>query len=126
MRDGEESVGFKKPPTGQRSQLNMARRSDARVSVLAVLALGASLCFISFVTPNWLASDTRLYGAEFVKLGLWETCFRSFRGPNDFEYRKYFAGCRWIFREEYQNIISFLLPGLCQRLNKNILSHVPD
>jgi len=89
----------------------MARRSDARVSVLAVLALGASLSFLSFVTPNWLASDTRLYGAEFVKLGLWETCFRSFRGPHDFEYRKYFAGCRWIFREEYQTIRSFLLPA---------------
>lgn len=88
-------------------------RSDARVSVLAVLALGAISTFLAFVTPNWLASDTRLYGAEFLKLGLWETCFRSFRGIDDTEFRKYFAGCRWIFREEYQTIRSFLMPGLC-------------
>ena len=90
----------------------IGKRSDARVSVLSVMALGASLSFIAFVSPNWLASDTRLYGAEFVKLGLWETCFRSFKGPYDTEYRKYFAGCRWIFREEYQSIRGFLMPGL--------------
>jgi len=93
------------------------RRSDARVSVLAVLSVGASLTLIAFFTPNWLASDTRLYGAEFVKLGLWETCFRSFKGPYDTEYRKYFAGCRWIFREEYQSIRGFLMPGLLREIS---------
>ena len=90
---------------------NSPSRSDARVSVLAVLALGAVATLIAFVSPNWLASDTRLYGAEFLKLGLWETCFRSFRGIDDTDFRKYFAGCRWIFREEYQSIRSFLMPG---------------
>lgn len=91
----------------------MARnsRSDARFSVLAIMALGSSVSIAAFFTPNWLASDTRLYGTEFVKLGLWETCFRSLKGPDDLEFRKYFSGCRWIFREEYQSIRSFLTPG---------------
>ena len=86
-------------------------RSDARVSVLAVVALGGVATLLAFVTPNWLASDRRLYRSEFLKLGLWETCFRSFRGVDDTEFSKYFAGCRWIFREEYQSIRSFLMPG---------------
>ena len=86
-------------------------RSDARFSVLAVMALGSTVTIAAFFTPNWLASDTRLYGTEFVKMGLWETCFRSLKGPDDLEFRKYFSGCRWIFREEYQSIRSFLTPG---------------
>jgi len=85
--------------------------SDARVSAVAVTAFCSILTAIAFFTPNWLSSDTRLYGAEFVKLGLWETCFRSLRGPEDLEYRQYFSGCRWIFREEYQNIRGFLMPA---------------
>ena len=86
-------------------------RSDARVAVLAVMALGASTTFIAFFGPNWLASDSRRYGSEFANLGLWETCFRSLRGPEDVDFAKYFVGCRWIFREEYSTIRKFLLPG---------------
>lgn len=86
-------------------------RSDARVAVIAAMALGGVCTILAFFSPYWLVSDSRLYGAEFVRLGLWETCFRSLRGPDDFEFSKYFSGCRWIFREEYQSIRGFLLPG---------------
>lgn len=85
--------------------------SDARISLLAVIAIGGISTLIAFVSPYWLVSDRRLYGAEFVRLGLWETCFRSLRGPYDYEYRKYYSGCRWIFADEYQNIRGFLMPG---------------
>jgi hypothetical protein len=104
---------------------NSRSRSDARVSVLAVLALGSVSTLIAFVTPNWLASDTRLYGAEFLKLGLWETCFRSFRGVDDTDFRKYFAGCRWIFREEYQSIRSFLMPGQFSLMMLMLMPMIP-
>ena len=91
--------------------VNEKRRSDARISLLAIMALGSCTTFIAFFGPNWLASDNRRYGSEFANLGLWETCFRSLRGPEDDEYSKYFVGCRWIFREEYSSIRKFLLPG---------------
>ncbi len=86
------------------------RMSDARVGALAVTAICSISTLIAFCTPNWLASDRRLYGANFVKLGLWETCFRSFRSPDDDDLTKYYSGCRWIFAEEYQNIRYFLMP----------------
>lgn len=85
--------------------------SDARVALLAVTAFCFVMTVMAFFTPNWLASDCRLYGAEFVKMGLWETCFRSIRAPNDLEFTKHWTGCRWIFREEYLELRSFLLPG---------------
>lgn len=92
----------------------MVRRiSDARAAALAVIFFCSVASLIAFVTPNWLASDRRLYGASFVKLGLWETCFRSIRGPFDDDYTKYYSGCRWIFAEEYQKIRSFLMPRTC-------------
>lgn len=84
-----------------------------QVSTLRIFANGfAGLCFvlvfIAFVTPNWLDSDRRYYGAVFVKLGLWETCFRSFHDPNDLNQRKYYAGCRWILTDEYQKLRGFI------------------
>ena len=85
--------------------------SDARAGALAVTAFTFLITLIAFCSPYWLASDRRLYGQEFDKLGLWVTCFRSLRGPQDLEYTKYYSGCRWIFFYEYKNIRGFLLPG---------------
>ena len=87
------------------------QRSDARLALLIVMAIGASTTFIAFFGPNWLASDSRRYGSKFSNLGLWQTCFRSLRGPDDDEFTRYFVGCRWIFRHEYSSIRNFLLPG---------------
>ena len=89
----------------------MAHLSDARIALLATSSLVFVCGIIAFITPNWLASDRRLYGAEFVKLGLWETCFRSIRAPDDLEFRKHWVGCRWLWREEYQELRGYLLPS---------------
>ncbi|XP_053206272.1 uncharacterized protein LOC128390560 [Panonychus citri] len=93
----------------------MVHMSDARLSALAALALAFISTLIAFSTPYWLASDRRYYGAEFDKLGLWETCFRSIKNPYDFLYFKYYSGCRWVFSYEYSdgqtNLRDFLLPA---------------
>lgn len=84
--------------------------SDTRKSALGVLTFAFLVQVVAFFTPYWLASDKRHYGAEFDKLGLWETCFRSLKGPNDLDYTKYYSGCRWIFFYDYRSIRSFLMP----------------
>lgn len=88
------------------------RMTDVRIAALSSIAFCFVLTIVAFFTPNWLASEKRIYGADFVKLGLWETCFRSLRGPEDLDHRKYYAGCRWIFADEYQYIRGYLMPGL--------------
>lgn len=88
-----------------------ARMSDARLVAIVAIAITAISSCLAFFSPNWLASERRFYGAVFVKLGLWETCFRSFVSPFDLEMVKYYAGCRWIFADEYQNIRHLLMPG---------------
>ncbi|XP_076325981.1 uncharacterized protein LOC143233537 isoform X2 [Tachypleus tridentatus] len=84
--------------------------SEVKISAFCVTSVVLVLMFIAFTTPNWLASDPRFYGADFVKLGLWETCFRSLASPHDLEQRKYYAGCSWIFNDEYRNLRKFLEP----------------
>ncbi|KAH9510807.1 hypothetical protein DERF_009313 [Dermatophagoides farinae] len=87
------------------------RMSDARIVAIAATTITAISAFIAFFSQYWLASERRLYGAKFVRLGLWATCFRSYVSPEDYEMSKYYAGCRWIFAEEYQNIKHILMPG---------------
>lgn len=99
----------------QIQKLRRRRMSDSRIVALAATTICALSTFIAFFTPNWLASEKRLYGAKFVRLGLWATCFRSFVSPEDYEMVKYYAGCRWIFAEEYQNIKHILMPGILSR-----------
>lgn len=86
--------------------------SDARVVALVVTAISSVASLIAFVSPNWLASDRRLYGSNFVKLGLWETCFRSYHDPYDYDLTKYYSGCRWIFHYDYNNIRHLLMPRM--------------
>lgn len=88
------------------------RMSDARIVAIAATTITAISAFIAFFSQYWLASERRLYGAKFVRLGLWATCFRSYVSPEDYEMSKYYAGCRWIFAEEYQNIKHILMPGI--------------
>lgn len=86
-------------------------RSDARIAVLSVMSLGAISTFIAFTGSNWLASDSRRYGSEFSHLGLWQTCSRSYKEPDEDEYSQVLEGCRWLFRDEYFSSRDILLPG---------------
>ncbi|XP_064480983.1 uncharacterized protein LOC135394253 isoform X2 [Ornithodoros turicata] len=70
----------------------------------AVTALSLVLVFIAFTTPYWLASDPRVYSAQFLRSGLWEMCFRSYTNPEDLEMRKFYVGCRWILTYEYNTL----------------------
>lgn len=63
---------------------------------------------VAFVTPYWLKCDYRYYGAVFLRMGLWETCFRSFHDPYDLRLKKYYAGCRWILTKEYNSLRGFI------------------
>ncbi|KAG8185108.1 hypothetical protein JTE90_014583 [Oedothorax gibbosus] len=73
---------------------------------LAVFSFASVL--LSFVTPYWLKCDKRYYGGVFLRMGLWETCFRSFHDPYDVKLRKYYAGCRWILTHEYNTLRGFI------------------
>lgn len=42
--------------------------------------------------------------AQFLRTGLWETCFRSHSSPDDLEQRKFYVGCRWILTYEYNRL----------------------
>lgn len=89
----------------------MARKfSEIRIAAYIVAAICLVLIFLAFTTPNWLASDRRVYGALLVKLGLWETCFRSLVSADDHKQVKYYAGCRWILANEYQTLRKELEP----------------
>lgn len=88
-----------------------ARLTDARIVAITATAICAITTIIAFFGPNWLASERRLYGIKFVRLGLWVTCFRSFHSPEDYDMVKYYVGCRWIFADEYQKIRHILMPG---------------
>lgn len=71
--------------------------------------LGSVMVLISFASPYWLASYESTY-SNFVRLGLWETCFRNYRHPS-YQFDQTFNGCNYIFSDEYQIIKAWLLPG---------------
>ena len=81
-----------------------------RIAIVSVLASAAILITFAFLTPHWLKSDARHYTAKLDKLGLWRFCFHSFKAPNDYEHRRYYVGCRWIFADDYKVVRPFLLP----------------
>ncbi|EEC20445.1 uncharacterized protein LOC8043975 [Ixodes scapularis] len=67
------------------------------------------LLLISFASPYWLESYQEA-NAEFVRLGLWDVCFRNYRHPS-YQYDETFNGCHWVHSYAYQNIRDWLLPG---------------
>jgi len=80
----------------------MAKKIDKKLSEVLIgaygcLILATVLVLIAFSTPYWLTSEERLYGAKFVRLGLWEQCFRSITIPEEPFDNVYFTGCRWIY-----------------------------
>ncbi|OQR73818.1 hypothetical protein BIW11_09498 [Tropilaelaps mercedesae] len=77
---------------------------DGRAGGLMFAHMGMVATFLSFVTPYWLKSDFRAYSAQFLRTGLWETCFRSHSSSDDLEQRKFYVGCRWILTYEYNQL----------------------
>uniref|UniRef100_A0A2R5L4K8 Putative conserved plasma membrane protein n=1 Tax=Ornithodoros turicata TaxID=34597 RepID=A0A2R5L4K8_9ACAR len=67
------------------------------------------LLLISFCSPYWLESYQEA-NSEFIRLGLWDVCFRNYRHPS-YQYDETFDGCHWIHSFAYQNIRDWLLPG---------------
>lgn len=88
-----------------------ANASQLKLTVYIILAVALVLTGIAFFSSNWLEVERRFYGSKFRKLGLWRTCFNSFSAPDDYQFKKFYVGCRWIFADEYRPIRRFLLPG---------------
>lgn len=85
-------------------------RSSWYLLIGGILAFLATLVlFISFCSPYWLESYPETY-AEFVRMGLWNFCFRNYRHPS-YQYDELFDGCHWVFSYKYQNIRDWMQPG---------------
>lgn len=98
----------------QRASLRAKFGSEAtqlRLTVFIILVVAFVLTSIAFFSTNWLEVERRYYGSKFKKLGLWRMCFNSYSAPDDYQFRKFYVGCRWIFADEYKAIRKFLLPG---------------
>lgn len=85
------------------SQLSLGRKAGYGFAAISFV-----LVFVAFSTPYWLASDPRVYSAQLLRLGLWETCFRSFSNPNDLNMEKFYVGCRWVLTYEYNTLRDFI------------------
>ncbi|UYV80228.1 pck [Cordylochernes scorpioides] len=70
---------------------------------------GSLLVIIAFASPYWLESYSNTH-SEFVRLGLWEACFRDYRHP-PYQYDEKFNGCHWYYSYKFQNIRDWLQPG---------------
>lgn len=106
-------------PENQRINLRRkfgANASELRIAIFIILTVALVLTGIAFFTSNWLEAERRYYGSKFKRLGLWRMCFNSYSAPDDFQLKKFYVGCRWVFADEYKPIRKFLLPGACQLL----------
>lgn len=88
-----------------------ANASQLKLTIYIILGVALILTSIAFFSSNWLEVERRFYGSKFRKLGLWRMCFNSYSAPDDFQFKKFYVGCRWIFADEYRPIRRFLLPG---------------
>lgn len=103
-------------PESQRASIRTkfgANVSELRIAILIILTVALVLTGIAFFSSNWLEAERRYYGSKFKKLGLWRMCFNSYSAPDDFQLKKFYVGCRWVFADEYKPIRKFLLPGAC-------------
>lgn len=85
--------------------------SQMKLTTYFLLIVALILTAIAFFSTNWLQVERRYYGSKFNKLGLWRICFNSFSAPDDFQFKKFYVGCRWLFADEYKPIRKFILPG---------------
>ncbi|GIX68099.1 hypothetical protein CDAR_197191 [Caerostris darwini] len=85
-------------------------RSSWYLLIGGIFAFLASLIlFISFCSPYWFESYPETY-SEFVRMGLWNFCFRNYRHPS-YQYDELFDGCHWVFSYKYQNIRDWMQPA---------------
>ena len=82
-------------------------RGLVAASVLCLIAW--ILLLIAFASPYWLSSYAITY-SPFVRLGLWDFCFNSYRHP-PYQYDEKFTGCHWVYSAKFQNIRDWLQPG---------------
>ena len=94
-----------------------ANASQLKLTVYIILAVALVLIGVGFFSSNWLEVERRYYGSKFRKLGLWRMCFNSYNAPDNYQIKKFYVGCRWIFADEYKPIRQFLLPGSLTFLN---------
>lgn len=92
------------------------KASQMKLTSYFLLIVAFVLLAIAFFSTHWLQVERRYYGSKFNKLGLWRVCFNSFSAPDDFQFKKFYVGCRWIFSDEYKPIRKLLLPGLFSRI----------
>ncbi|RWS25553.1 hypothetical protein B4U80_02775 [Leptotrombidium deliense] len=90
-------------------------RRDEKSKISRQLTIGSLVCLLSWIlliiafsSPYWLSSYKYTY-SSFVRLGLWDFCFRDFRHPY-FQYDDKFDGCHWIYSSKYHNIRDWLQP----------------
>nr|CAI5837051.1 unnamed protein product [Callosobruchus analis] len=88
----------------------MAMKTKTGICAIALTTIASLFVLISFCTSYWLVNDGKVEDPKFIRLGLWEVCFRNFEDfRHQYDYR--FTGCWWVFEEEYYIIFDFLLPG---------------
>lgn len=90
---------------------NFGSNAQLRLTVFLILTIALVLTCTAFFSSNWLEVERRYYGSKFRKLGLWRMCFNSFSAPDDFQFKKFYVGCRWVFADEYKPIRKFILPS---------------
>ena len=88
-----------------------AQATRIKITVYIVLLVALLLTGLAFFSSNWLEVERRYYGSKFKRLGLWRMCFNSFSAPDDFQFKKFYVGCRWVFADEYKPLRKFILPG---------------
>ena len=85
------------------------RVSKGFVAASLLCLLSWILLLIAFASPYWLSSYAITY-SPFVRLGLWDFCFNSYRHP-PYQYDEKFTGCHWVYSAKFQNIRDWLQPG---------------
>ncbi|XP_065210528.1 uncharacterized protein kune [Planococcus citri] len=85
-----------------KTRLGLTALGFAAVAILFIL--------LAFVTSSWLVTDGELEKPKFESIGLWIVCFKDFEDQRHW-YDTHFAGCWWVYEEEYYIIHEFLLPG---------------
>lgn len=73
------------------------RRTTAGWWAIAFHVLAFILITIAMFTTYWLQAESKAYGTNMDRIGLWTQCFRSFTVDKDVYRERFFVGCRWLF-----------------------------
>lgn len=94
-----------------RAKKSATHRVKSLVSLFGLIfTVITFVCFmIGFSSPNWIEHFNKYTERQFVKMGLWEVCFKQWSYYKDYLGKKY-NGCWWIFSFEYRPVWSWLNP----------------